>query len=79
MDNGLIKSFAEIRQTERAEKGLVCEGLIFRGYSSTYSNEDGVCRKEGVKLLKRKSCKGGEDCKSWDGEDILLLLATTGF
>ena len=70
MDNSLIKSFAEIRQTELAEKGLVCEGLLFRGYSSTYCKDGEVGKREGFRLLKRKSCKGGDDCKSWDGEDF---------
>ena len=41
-----------------------CKGLIFRGYNSQffdYKNKR-IEKKEGLKLLKRKSCKGCSYC-----------------
>jgi len=41
-----------------------CGGLIFRGYSSTYYDpiNKKIERKEGIKLLRKKSCQGCEKC-----------------
>lgn len=64
-----LKSFLEIKRTELVEKGLICKGLFFRGYSSIYYKDGEIAKREGFRLLKRKSCKGGDNCKSWDGKD----------
>ena len=64
---------------EAKEKGLVCDGLLFRGFSSTYYHDGTIGRKEGIRLLKRQSCKGGDDCKSWDGEDFSTYCCDTWF
>lgn len=46
-----------------------CKGLFFRGYSSTYYDNDGkIERKEGLRLLKRKSCNAFEGCNSFDDD-----------
>ena len=66
----LSKSFREAETKIRKAKGLVCVGLLFRGYSSTYCKDGEIGRREGFRLLKRKSCKGEDYCKSWDGEDL---------
>jgi hypothetical protein len=66
----IANAFREAEFQERKKKGLVCEGLLFKGYSSEYCNDGEIGRREGFRLLKRKSCKGYPDCKSYDGEDI---------
>lgn len=34
-----------------------CNGLMFRGFASTYLQNDTFCEKKGLRLLKRLSCK----------------------
>ena len=53
-----------------------CKGLTFRGYSSVYtsSKSRGVEKREGIKLLKKKSCPGCEKC-SWLLDDIPESIA----
>lgn len=34
-----------------------CTGLLFKGYSSTFSANGRIENRQGVKLLKKKSCK----------------------
>lgn len=55
----------ELNKLKDTKKENVCEGLFFRGYSSMFFdyNTGRVERKEGVRLLKRKSCKGGDKCR----------------
>lgn len=43
-----------------------CQGLFFRGYSNTFWSCDKYETKRGMRLLKRKSCKGFEKCDSYD-------------
>jgi len=43
-------------------KSKPCKGLIFRGFKSLYMANGVICKKEGVKLLKRMSCPGCEQC-----------------
>ena len=44
-----------------------CKGLVFRGYRSTFVYDGHIGTRSGLKLLKRKSCKGCPDCKQlWD-------------
>ncbi len=64
------QAFRDAEARERNKKGLACEGLLFKGYSSEYCKGTEIGRREGLRLLKRKSCKGYPDCKSYDGEDI---------
>ena len=47
----------------------VCKGLFFRGYKNTFWSDGRYETKQGFRLLKRKSCKGWEECDSYDGED----------
>jgi len=55
-----------------------CKGLIFRGYSSFYTHNDNrIESREGVKLLKKKSCSGCERC-GWMWEDITESIACDG-
>ena len=57
------------KEAERKKRGLICKGLYFRGYSSLYTDGLGkVERKEGVRLLKKKSCKRWEKCDSYEAE-----------
>lgn len=42
-----------------------CKGLFFRGYSTMFFHDNRIERKEGLRLLKKKSCKGGELCNSY--------------
>ena len=65
-----LNKIDSLLESAKKEKGPSCKGLLFRGYSSTYYNDGEVCKKEGLRLLKRKSCKGHPDCESYDGEDI---------
>ena len=55
-----------ILEAAREDNTPECKGLVFRGYSSTFMAYEsrGIERREGVKLLKRKSCPGCEKC-SW--------------
>jgi len=69
----LRKIILDIEIKDYQEKGLICEGLLFKGYSSIYYKDGEINRKEGLKLLKRKSCKGGEKCKSYDGENVMSI------
>jgi len=46
-----------------------CKGLIFKGYTSLYTSDNKVERREGVRLLKRKSCSGCKEC-TWMLEDL---------
>lgn len=39
-----------------------CKGVFFRGYRSQYFQNDKFELKQGVKLLKRKSCPGCSQC-----------------
>lgn len=65
----LRRIIEEFEAVERKEKGLICKGLFFRGYSSIYYDNDGkIERKEGLRLLKRKSCNAFEDCGSYTGD-----------
>jgi len=67
------ESIEKYEAKQREEKGLVCKGLLFRGYSSLYYDNDGkIERKEGLRLLKRKSCNAFEDCGSYAG-DVLKM------
>jgi len=66
-----------LREFEKMSKKMMikksepsCDGLLFRGYSSTYCQGEEIGRREGFRLLKRKSCKGYPDCKSYDGKNI---------
>ena len=44
-----------------------CKGLVFRGYRSTFVYDGHIGTRSGLKLLKRKSCKGCPDCEQlWD-------------
>lgn len=39
-----------------------CKGLLFRGYTSQYYQNGKFELKQGIKLLKRKSCPGCNEC-----------------
>jgi len=40
-----------------------CIGLIFRGYRNFYMQGGKIELKQGIRLLKRKSCPGCNDCE----------------
>ena len=40
-----------------------CIGLVFRGYRNFYKQDDKIELKQGIRLLKRKSCSGCKDCR----------------
>lgn len=39
-----------------------CKGLVFRGYRNEYFHKGTYEIKQGIRLLKRKSCPGCEHC-----------------
>ena len=42
----------------------ICKGLVFRGFHSMFVAGDmTIQRKEGIRLLKRKSCQGCPECE----------------
>lgn len=45
-----------------------CQGLFFRGYKNTFWSDGRYETKQGMRLLKRKSCKGWEECDSYNKE-----------
>ena len=48
-----------------------CKGLVFRGYSSTFFSNGRIERREGIRILKSKSCPGCDNkCSSHILEDI---------
>jgi hypothetical protein len=48
---------------EEADPASDCKGLFFRGYQNLYVSQYGeVHTKQGIKFLKRKSCKGCHQC-----------------
>lgn len=54
-------------------KGKECKGLIFRGYNKQFVSGNHIGLHQGLKLLKRKSCPGCEEC-SWVMEQIADML-----
>ena len=42
-----------------------CKGLIFRGHRTMFVKDGRIELKQGVRLLKRKSCKGCDKCEWW--------------
>jgi len=54
----ILKAIPNKKENEKS-----CKGLIFRGYSNFFAhNEEKIELKAGIKLLKRKSCSGCEQC-----------------
>lgn len=48
---------------EEANPACDCKGLFYRGYNNLYVSEYGeVHHKQGIRFLKRKSCKGCDKC-----------------
>ena len=41
-----------------------CKGLVFRGYNSSFIKGNHIGNRQGIKLLKRKSCSGCVSCDS---------------
>ena len=39
-----------------------CTGLVFRGFNSFFWSGEKLERREGIRLLKKKSCPGCEKC-----------------
>lgn len=60
--------------SETADTHKECNGLIFRGYSSTFYKDGHIGQKQGVRLLKRKSCPGCEKC-GWLLDEISEEIA----
>ena len=62
--------YSNLEEAAKAIKGNSpeCKGLIFRGYSSTFvtyrtrGEINGAGRREGIRLLKKKSCPGCGKC-----------------
>ena len=56
--------FGEAKEMIEVKTANKCKGATFRGYSSTFydSINSRVERKEGIKLLKSKSCHGCQFC-----------------
>lgn len=52
--------WSEVKEVSSEEQ---CKGLVFRGYSNRYVSKDGSYHtKEGMRLLKRKSCGKCPSC-----------------
>jgi len=48
---------------EEEKKEESCKGLIYRGYTNTFINSKGtMIRKESLRLMKMKSCRGCAIC-----------------
>ena len=56
-----------------------CKGLIFRGYSYMFYSHKAhkIEWQQGIRLLKKKSCKGCEQC-GWIFDTIDDLLSSDG-
>jgi hypothetical protein len=54
------------KRIEKKKEVEVCKGLVFRGYTSTWTSyvQGKIETKQGVRLLKKKSCPGCNQC-SW--------------
>ena len=53
--------------TREKSKGDDCKGLFFRGYHSAFAQDGHIGIRQGVKLLKRMSCRGCDECGYlWD-------------
>lgn len=67
---GVMSLFDEVSSrfnkvsTKKKQNDEKCKGLIFRGYSSIFYDDltKRVEYKQGIKLLKRKSCLGCPQC-----------------
>ena len=46
-----------------------CKGLVFRGYRSTFYSKGRLEMRQGVRLLKSKSCPGCNKCR-WETDEI---------
>lgn len=58
------------------QKETDCKGLFFRGYKNLYY-DGGVHLKQGLKPLKRMSCKGCSKC-GWYDEQIFEMIGSEG-
>ena len=52
-------TFDMVTEMQPAEK---CKGLFFRGYRSTFVNNDHIGERQGARFLKRLSCPGCDQC-----------------
>ena len=63
-----MTDFINLLDTETS-KEVTCKGLIFKGYTSLFTSDNKIERREGVRLLKRKSCPGCTKC-TWMLEEL---------
>ena len=52
----------ELFTQNKLDSGPECKGLVFRGFENLFWANNRLERKEGIKLLKRKSCSGCPKC-----------------
>lgn len=75
-----MKLLLDYSDIEEKSDEIQCKGLVFRGYRNSYYKDGKFELKQGIKLLKRKSCPGCEQCgyllddlKEFAGTDSLII------